>query len=107
MARPGLEPGTPRFSAACPPQVNVTDLQRNRKRVAGRRIREDSRTLGAIAVVSGTRSRTCAQIASETRLGAPRRPPVARPGRDDLQGRAASQGPALVTAESRVDVARA
>jgi hypothetical protein len=35
---------------------------------------------------------------SETRLRAPRRPRVARPGRDDLQGRATSQAPAPVTA---------
>src|SRR3954453_582000 len=26
VARPGLEPGTPRFSAACPPRANVFDL---------------------------------------------------------------------------------
>jgi hypothetical protein len=60
MARPGLEPGTPRFSAACPTQANVVDLQRNRERASRRCVRDDSRTLGAIAVVSGTRSRTCA-----------------------------------------------
>jgi hypothetical protein len=62
VARPGLEPGTPRFSAACPAQANVIDLQRNRERVLGRRIREDSRNFVVIAPLLGTRSRTCAQM---------------------------------------------
>src|SRR4051794_39095582 len=68
VARPGLESGTPRFSAAPPPRANVADLQRNRERVLGRRVRDDSRTFVAIAALSGTRSRTFARIASETRL---------------------------------------
>ena len=38
----------------------MTELMQLRERVVGRRIREDSRTLGAIVVVSGTRLRTCA-----------------------------------------------
>src|SRR4051794_8061161 len=62
MARPGLEPGTPRFSAACPPQPNLADLQRNREHVLRRRVSEYSRTFVAIAVLSGRRSRTCAQM---------------------------------------------
>jgi hypothetical protein len=62
MARPGLEPGTPRFSAACPPRANVSDLQRNRERASRRCVPEDSRTFLAIAALSGTRSRTCAQV---------------------------------------------
>src|SRR3954452_1548550 len=62
VARPGLEPGTPRFSAASPPRANATSLQRNCGRASRRRFPEDSRTLGAIAVVPGTRSRTCAQM---------------------------------------------
>src|SRR5436190_13290217 len=86
VARPGLEPGTPRFSAACPPRANVDDLQRNGERVLRRCVAEDSRTFVAIAALSGTRSRTFARTAPETRLRAPRRPRVARPGRDDLLG---------------------
>src|SRR3954447_11888618 len=70
VARPGLEPGTPRFSAACPPQANVPDLQRNRARALRLRIREDCRNLVAIAAPSGTRSRTCAQLPSRTSLRA-------------------------------------
>src|SRR3954447_4429268 len=62
MARPGLEPGTPRFSAACPPRANVVDLQRNHERVLRRGVAEDSRTFVVIAPLSGTRSRTCAQM---------------------------------------------
>jgi site-specific recombinase XerC len=60
VARPGLEPGTPRFSAARPPRANVAVLQRNRERASRRRVPEDSCTFGAIARLSGTRSRTCA-----------------------------------------------
>src|SRR3954470_16469626 len=52
VARPGLEPGTPRFSAACPTQANVFDLQRSRERVLRRRVPEDSRTFLAIAALS-------------------------------------------------------
>jgi integrase len=78
MARPGLEPGTPRFSAARPPQANVAALQRNRKRIFRRRVPEDSRTFRAIAALSGTRSGTCARMTSEMRLRAPGRRGVAR-----------------------------
>ena len=81
VARPGLEPGTPRFSAACPPQANVADLQRNREHVLGRRIREDSRNFVAIADFSGTRSRTCAQMTSEPQLPASWHPGVGRSAR--------------------------
>jgi hypothetical protein len=81
MARPGLEPGTPRFSAARPPRANVPVLQRNCQRVLRRRVRGDSRTFVAIAALSGTRSRTCAQMTSETQLPAAGHPGVARSAR--------------------------
>jgi hypothetical protein len=65
-------------------------LQRNRERVLGRHIREDSRNFVAIAALSGTRSRTCAQMTSGTRLRAPGLPgcraigPNRRPGLSHL-----------------------
>src|SRR3954467_12717045 len=80
VARPGLEPGTPRFSAARPPRANVAALQRNPERVLSRRVHEDSRTFRTIAVLSGTRSRTCAEMRA-TRLRARGRPVIARSGR--------------------------
>ena len=67
MARPGLEPGTPRFSAVSASGANVDAVQRERERTSPGRMSELSRAFRAVTGHSGTGSRTCARIAPADR----------------------------------------
>ena len=60
MARPGLEPGTPRFSAAGPPRANVVRFQPQREAPLRACVPILSRAFRAITEYSGAGSRTCA-----------------------------------------------
>ena len=77
MARPGLEPGTPRFSVAGPSRANVAAMQREREGPLRSRVSKLSRAFRTITGHSGTGSRTCARIAPPTAGSQKDRPAIA------------------------------